>query len=69
MRYRQFTATRTNVWTQNQSELNCKPVQLPEVLWQYYVHHRPKQQFVVNKATGMDINGSDVLNGGNFAPF
>ena len=28
--------------TQNQSEEHGKPVQLPEVLWQYHVHRRQK---------------------------
>ena len=49
VRYRQFMATWTNFWTQNQSDLNGKPVQLLEVLWQYYVHCGPKHQFLVNK--------------------
>ena len=40
---KQFTATWTNFWTQNQSDQNGKPVQLLEGVWQYHVHCRPKR--------------------------
>ena len=68
VRCRQFKAAWTNFWTQNQSEQNGKPVQLPEFLWQYHVHRGPKQQFVVEEVTRMDTNGCDMVND-NFTPF
>ena len=43
VRYRPFTATWTNFWTQNQSDQNGKPVQLLEGVWQYHVYCRPKR--------------------------
>ena len=47
---RQFTAIWTNFMTQNHSQEHDRPVQLPEVLWQFHVHREANQQFMVNRS-------------------
>ena len=37
---KQISGTWINFWTQKQSDQNGKPVQLLDILWQYYVHRR-----------------------------
>jgi len=69
VRYRQIMATWTNFWTQNESDQNGKPVQLLEILWQYYVHRGPNDNLLLTKATGTDKSGRDMPNDSSFLCF